>query len=84
MARRLSQDWKWYLLLDTKKTVTVILETTVQHVARDDMLDAETAAQIENFNTYINELPDNTIFRIQHGEVEFNLKNELYNDPTAE
>ena len=41
-----------------KKPGTVISETTVQNVTRDDMLDDETAAQVENFNTDINERLD--------------------------
>ena len=37
-----------------KKPGTVISETTVQNVTRYDMLDADTAAQVEIFNTAIN------------------------------
>ena len=62
------------MLLDTKKSVTLIAETTVQNVTRDEMLDVETAAQVEDFNTDINELLDNTTFRIQHGESRFTLE----------
>ena len=45
----------------------MIADTTVQHVTRDDMRDAKTVAQIEKFNTAINERLDDTNFRIQHG-----------------
>ena len=62
------------MLLDTKKSVTLIAETTVQNVTRDEMLDVETAAQVEDFNTDINELLDNTTFCIQHGESRFTLE----------
>ena len=51
----------------------MIAETTVQHVTIDDMLDAETAAQVENFNTNINERLDDKNFQIQHGEGGFTL-----------
>ena len=40
------------------------------------MLDAETVAQVENFNTDINERLDDTKFRIQHGEGGFTLEDE--------
>ena len=40
----------------------------MQHVTRDDMLYSKTAAQVEKFNTAINERLDDTNFRIQHGE----------------
>ena len=36
-------------------TGTLIAETTVQQVTIDDILDAKTAEQIENFNIDINE-----------------------------
>ena len=52
----------------------MIAETTMQHVTRDDILDAETAAQVENFNTDINERLDDTTFRIEHGEGGFTLE----------
>ena len=42
------------MLLDTKKSVTVIAEIIIQNVTRDDMLDAETAAQVKIFNIAIN------------------------------
>ena len=45
----------------------------MQHVTRDDILDAETAAQVENFNTDKNEQLYDTNFRIQHGEGGFTL-----------
>ena len=47
------------------------------------MIDAETAAQVENFNTAINELPDDTTFRIQHGQGGFTLEYE-YDSPQWE
>ena len=46
----------------------------MQNVTRDEMLDVKTAAQVEDFNTDINELLDNTTFRIQHGEIRFTLE----------
>ena len=52
----------------------MIAQTTVQHVTVDDMIDAETAAQVENFNTAINERLDDAHFRIQHGEGGFTLE----------
>ena len=60
-----------YLILT--KSVTVIEDTSVQHVTRDDMLDAKTVSQVEDFNTDINERLDDTKFRIQHGEDRFTL-----------
>ena len=76
------------------KSGTVIAETTVQHVTRDDMLDAENAAQIENLNTDINERLDDMKFLIQHGEGGFILEDDDYlqqwdpdygdNEPTEE
>ena len=42
----------------------MIEDTTVKHVTRDDMLNYETAAQVESFNTDINEGLDDTKFRI--------------------
>ena len=54
----------------------MIEETTVQHVTRVDMLDAETAAQVENFNTDINERLDDKKNWIQHGESAFTLEDE--------
>ena len=82
------------MLLGTEKSVTVIAETTVKHVTRDYMLDAKTAAQVENFNTAINERLDDTHFRIQNGEDGFTLEDEYDeqqwdpayrdNDPTPE
>ena len=66
----------------------------MQHVTRYDMLDAETSAQDENFNTAINDQLDNTDFRIHHGEGGFTLEYEYdlqqwypdfgENDPTSE
>ena len=47
------------------KPGTVVVETTVQHVIRDDLLDANTTSQVEIFNTYINERIDETKIRIQ-------------------
>ena len=44
------------------KSGTVFLETTVHRVTRDDMLDAETAAQVEIFNVAINERLEETNF----------------------
>ena len=64
------------MLLDTKKSVTLIAETTVQNVTRDEMLDVETAAQVEDFNTDINERLDDTKFWIQHREGRFTLEYE--------
>ena len=49
-----------YLILI--KSGIVIANKTVQHVTRYDMLDSETAAQVEDFNTDINEKLDDTIF----------------------
>ena len=82
------------MLLDLKKPGTVIAETTVQHVTRDDKLDTETAVEVENFNTDINERLEDTKFRIQHGEGGFIFKDEYDlqkwdpscrdNDPTSE
>ena len=76
------------------KSGTVIVETTVQHVTRDGMLDSETAVQVEIFSTDINDRLDDTKFWIQHGEGGFTLEDEYnlqqwdpdygYNDPTAE
>ena len=40
------------------------------------MLDAKTAAQVENFNTDINERLYETKFWIQHGEGGFTLEDE--------
>ena len=51
----------------------MIAEKTVQHVTRYDMLDAETASQVENLNTDINEQLYDTKFWIQHGEGGFTL-----------
>ena len=59
-----------------KKSGTVIEETTVQHVTRDNMIDAQTVAQVEHTNTYINEKLDNTKIQIQHGEGGFTLEDE--------
>ena len=42
------------------KAGTVIEETTVQHVTRDDMIDSQIVAQVENINTDINERLDDT------------------------
>ena len=90
VSRRIGSDMCYRIL---KKSGTVIAETTVQHVTRDDMLDAETSAQVENFNTAINDQLDNTDFRIHHGEGGFTLEYEYDlqqwdidygdNDPTA-
>ena len=55
------------------KSGTVIAETTVQHVTIDDMLDSDISAQVENFNTNINERLDDKKFQIQHGEGGFTL-----------
>ena len=41
-----------------KKSGTLVAETTVQHVTRDKIIDYDTAAQVENFNTDINERLD--------------------------
>ena len=75
------------------KSVRFIAEKNVQNVTRDDMLDANTAAQVEKINTDINEQLDDTKFWIQHGEGGFTLENEYdlqqwdtyygYNEPTA-
>ena len=54
----------------------MIAETTVQHVTIDDMLDAKTAAQVENFNLDINEQLDDTQFWIQHGNGGLTLEEE--------
>ena len=64
------------MLLDTKKLGTVIADTTVQHITRYDMIDDETAAQVEDFNTDINERLDDTKFRIQHGEGGLTLEDD--------
>ena len=55
------------------KAGTVIEETTVQHVTRDDMIDAQTVAQVENINTDINERLGNKKLLIQGGDSEFIL-----------
>ena len=46
----------------------------MQNFKRNDMLDAKTGAQVENFNTAINERLDDAHFRIQHGEGGFTLE----------
>ena len=58
------------------------------------MLDTQTAALVEKYNTAINEQLDDTNFRTQHGQGGFTLKDEydlqqwdpfyVYNEPTAE
>ena len=62
----------WYKMRGSTEmenvTSTVISETTVQHVTRDDTPNTKTAAQVEIFNTDINEQLDDTTFRIQHIE----------------
>ena len=58
-----------YLILT--KSVTVIEETTVKHVTRYDMIDAQTVEQVENISTDINERLDDTKIQIQHGEGRF-------------
>ena len=40
------------------------------------MIDAQTVAQVEHTNTYINEKLDNTKIQIQHGEGGFTLEDE--------
>ena len=50
------------------KSGTVIAETNVQHVTRDDMVYAGTATQVENLNTDKNEQITDIKFLIQHGE----------------
>ena len=72
----------------------MIEETTVQNVTRYDVLDTETAAQVKNFNTGINERLDDTKFLIQHREGGFTWEDEYdlqqwdpsyrYNDPAEE
>ena len=42
----------------------MIAEKTVQHVRIDYMHDAKTTAQVKKFNTAINEILDDTYFRI--------------------
>ena len=59
-----------------KKAVTVIAETTMYHVTKYDMLDAETTAKFGNFNKDINDQLDGTKFRIQHGGGGFTLEDE--------
>ena len=46
VSHRIVSDMCYWII---KKSGTVIAETTVQNVTRDDMLDAKTAAQVENF-----------------------------------
>ena len=58
------------------KSGTVIAETTVQHVTRYYMIDDNTSARVENFNTDLNERLDKTKLRIKHGEGGFTLEDE--------
>ena len=58
------------------ESCSVIVETTVHHVTIYDMLDADTVAKVENFNTNINERLDDTKFRFQHGEGRFTLEDD--------
>ena len=76
MARCLSQDWEWYVLLIPTESGTVIEETNVQHVTRDDMIDDQTVSQYENNNTDINERLDETKIWIQHREGRITLEDE--------
>ena len=46
ISHRIVSDMCYWII---NKSGTVIAETTVQNVTRDDMLDAKTAAQVENF-----------------------------------
>ena len=55
---------------------SVIAETIMQLVTRDDMLDAQTAAQVGNFNTDIIEQSDDTKCWIQYEGGGFTLKYE--------
>ena len=73
VSHRIGSDM-CYLIL--KKSGTLIEETTIQHVTRDNMIDAQTVAQVENINTYINERLDDTKIQIQHGEGGFTLEDE--------
>ena len=91
VSRRIGSDMCYQVLT---KSVTVITETNVQHVTRDDMLDTKTEVQVEIFNKAINEQLDDTNFRIQHGEGGSTLEDEYNlqqwdtdygdNDPTSE
>ena len=65
-----------YYLIPTKSG-TVIEETTIQHVTRDDMIDAQTVAHVENINTDINERLDGNYFFIELGEGGSNLEDEV-------
>ena len=51
VSHRIVSDMCYWIL---KKSDTIIVETNVQHVTRDDMLDADTAAQVEISNSDIN------------------------------
>ena len=73
VSHRIGIDMCYWVLTKSGK---VISETTVQNVTRYDMLDADTAAQVEIFNTAINQRLDETHFWIQHGEGGFNLEDE--------
>ena len=64
-----------YYLIPTKSG-TVIEETTIQHVTREDMIDAQTVAHVENINTDINERLDGNYFFIELGEGGFTLGDE--------
>ena len=65
-----------YYLIPTKSG-TVIEETTIPHVTRDDTIDAQTVANVESINIDINEQLDDTQFLIKLGEGGFNLEDEV-------
>ena len=59
--------------LISTKSDTVIEETTVQHVTKDNIIDTQIVAQVENINTYIYEQLDGTKIHFQHEEGGFTL-----------
>ena len=50
-----------------------IIETTVQHVTRDDILDPDVSAQIKEFNQKLIERLDDTNFVLMSGNQNFEL-----------
>jgi len=73
VSNRIGSDMCYWILT---KSGTVIAETTVQHVTRDDMLDATIAEQVATFNSAVIERLDDANFHIENNEGGFTLEDE--------
>ena len=77
IAHRIGSELCYWILT---KDGSVIAETTVQHVTREDMQEDEIKEQVAAFNQSITERLDDTNFILENNEGRFTLLDEYEND----